>query len=205
MSSQQLTVVLPMHNNERQIRSIVFDLLDLSVTTKVPLRLVIVDDGSTDDTFEAACELARKFPQIIVLRQPVRGGLQSVLNLVCRRMHISMAIVHDGVTPIIPGELKQLIVRHHIGGTDSVGDVPAPADDQRGARRFAAIRTLQQNMEHAHRKVSGFHWQRFEKPLVPRRRIVADPATRPTPVLSTLPMTTFLAQLPTGVSSTIKP
>jgi glycosyltransferase involved in cell wall biosynthesis len=108
--NQQLTVVLPMHNMERRIRSSVHDLLDLSVSIRVPLSIVIVDDGSTDDTFETACEMARMYPQIQVLRQSFRSGLGSALELIRNRLNLDMAIVHDGVSPIDPAELKELLL-----------------------------------------------------------------------------------------------
>ena len=52
MLNEQLTVVLPMHNNEREIRSSVHSILEFSVQARLSLDLVIVDDGSTDDTYE---------------------------------------------------------------------------------------------------------------------------------------------------------
>ncbi len=200
--NQLLTVVLPMHNNERQIRSSVHDLLDLSVLIKVPIDLVIVDDGSTDDTFEAACELARTYPQIQVLRQPFRSGLATVLELVRNRIAVEMVIVHDGVSPIDPAELKQLLMseggrRREVNMADAQ---TAESIDSHGSRRFAAVRTLHQNMEIAHRAALGFTWLRIEKPLVPRRRQVVEQKTTTTPVLSNLPMGNYLANFPTGAS-----
>ncbi len=198
--NQHLTVVLPMHNNERQIRSSVHDLLDLSVSIKAPIDLVIVDDGSTDDTFEAACELARTYPQIQVLRQPFRSGLATVLELVRNRVAVEMVIVHDGVSPIDPAELKQLLMseggrRRDVNPADAL---TAESIDSHGSRRFAAVRTLHQSMEIAHRSALGFTWLRIEKPLIPRRRQVVEQQKTTTPVLSNLPMGNYLASFPTG-------
>lgn len=194
---QQLTVVLPMHNMERQIRSSVHDLLDLSVLIRTPLDIVIVDDGSTDDTFETACEIARMYPQVQVLRQAFRSGLGAALELVRNRLNLDMAIVHDGVSPIDPAELKQLLL-----------DEPRPAREVaassgievRGSRRFAAVRALQQSMEIAHRAAIGFSWLRIEKPLVPRRRQVVEQSKPASPVLTTLPAANYLTTLPGGIT-----
>jgi glycosyltransferase involved in cell wall biosynthesis len=195
----QHTVVLPMHNSERQIRATVRDLLDLSETIHVPIKLVIVDDGSTDDTFESACELARQYPQVQVLRQPFRGGLGSVLELVRNRLRVDRVIVHDGVTNVEPLELKQLLVQQH-DGWHGRREMPQTKDEMnsRGSRRFAAVRALQENMEIAHRVVRGFRWLRIEKPLVPRRRPVTEKPKPSSPVLGSLTMDSYLAELPSG-------
>jgi glycosyltransferase involved in cell wall biosynthesis len=195
--NQQLTVVLPMHNMERQIRSSVHDLLDLSVLIRTPFEIVIVDDGSTDDTFETACEMARTYPQIRVLRQSFRSGLGSALELVRNRLDLDMAIVHDGVSPIDPAELKELLLNE----PQPAREVAAVANglDARGSRRFAAVRTLQRSMEIAHRAVIGFSWLRIEKPLVPRRRQVVEQPKSVSPVLTTLPTANYLTTLPGGI------
>jgi glycosyltransferase involved in cell wall biosynthesis len=200
--NQQLSVVLPMYNNERQLRSTVHDLLDVSVMIRTPINLVIVDDGSTDDTFETACELARMYPQVQALRQTYRGGLGSVLNLVRNRLQLEMVIVHDGVTPIDPMELKQLLIEQREGwhGRDEISQ-PFENFEARGSRRFAAVRALQQSMEQAHRSVAGFNWLRLEKPLIPRRRAIANLPNPATPVLGNLPTSQYLTQLPTGLGN----
>jgi glycosyltransferase involved in cell wall biosynthesis len=196
--NQQLTVVLPMHNMERQIRSSVHDLLDLSVLIRTPLDIVIVDDGSTDDTFETACEIARMYPQIQVLRQSFRSGLGAALELVRNRLNLDMAIVHDGVSPIDPAELKELLLNE----PQPAREVAAVANglEARGSRRFAAVRALQQSMEIAHRAVIGFSWLRIEKPLVPRRRQVVEQSKPVSPVLTTLPTANYLTSLPAGIN-----
>jgi glycosyltransferase involved in cell wall biosynthesis len=195
--NQQLTVVLPMHNMERQIRSSVHDLLDLSVLIRMPLSIVIVDDGSTDDTFETACEMARMYPQIQVLRQSFRSGLGSALELVHNRLNLDMAIVHDGVSPIDPAELKELLLKEPQPTRELA--VVANSLDGRGSRRFAAVRALQQSMEIAHRAAIGFSWLRIEKPLVPRRRQVVEQWKPVSPVLTTLPTANYLTTLPGGI------
>jgi hypothetical protein len=192
-----------MHNNERQIRSAVHDILDLCASLNVTLDLVIVDDGSIDDTFETACELARTYPRIKVLRQAFRSGFASVLELVKNRLPIEMAIVHDGVSPIDPHELKQLIVsdRNRRRGVPTAETVES--FDSHGSRRLPSLRSLQRNMESAHRSVLGFTWLRLEKPMVPRRRQVVEQTQPPTPLLTNLPTANSLANFSLGFDTSI--
>jgi hypothetical protein len=120
------------------------------------------------------------------------------LELVRNRLNLDMAIVHDGVSPIDPAELKALLVNEPQPSREF-----APAtnsNEVRGSRRFAAVRALQQSMEIAHRAAIGFSWLRIEKPLVPRRRQVVEQSKPVSPVLTTLPTSNYLTSLPGGIS-----
>jgi hypothetical protein len=174
------TIVLPVHNAERSLRADVARILELSETTARRLQLVIVDDGSTDGTFEAACELARQFPQVTVLRQPHRGGLRPALDAVRRRLRVEQVIAHNGVGPVNLEELAGLL--------DTPTGSPPPAarqplagslDGDRGSRRFGAITKLHARMAAAHSSVSAFRWLRLDEPIVPRRKSLAPLAGAP--------------------------
>lgn len=172
---QPLTVVLPMHNCERQLRSSVLDILDLTSSVTRMLQIVVVDDGSTDDTYETACELARLYPQLTVLRQPVRQGLGAALDLVRNRLAVEMVIVHDGVSTIDVAQLQMMLQeenanRNPVEKAEQVSDSTMQSTMQSsGSRRFAAVRALHDRMEQAHRSATCFRWMQLEKPLVPRR------------------------------------
>ncbi len=73
------TIVLPVHNRERTLRPEVLRILDLAEIMHRRVVVAIVDDGSRDGTYEAACELARQFPQVRALRQPHQCGLGAAL------------------------------------------------------------------------------------------------------------------------------
>ncbi len=187
-----------MHNMERQIRSSVHDLLELSVLVRVEFQLVIVDDGSSDETYETACELARRYPQIMVLRQPFRSGLSAIIELVRNRLSVDMVMLHDGVSPIGSRELKDLLLS--LGAPEQeISSSNTTERESRGSRRFAAVRALHDNMEHAHRKVLGFAWIKIEKPLVPRRRSMLQTSENPANV--GIPVASFLINLPSGLST----
>jgi glycosyltransferase involved in cell wall biosynthesis len=149
--SSPVTIVLPVHNAERTLRPMIASILELANAPQRRLTIAIVDDGSTDDTFETASELARDYPQVRVFRQPFQGGLGPALEDVRQRLGVSEAIVHDGVGPI---DLSQL----------------AAFAEHRGSRRFAAVSALNTRMASAHRSIMSFHWLKLAEPARPRRR-----------------------------------
>jgi len=169
--NQLLTVILPMHNCERQLRSAVLDILDLAPSITRALAVVIVDDGSTDDTYDTACELARSYPQVTVLRQSIQQGLGAALDLVRNRLAVESVVVHDGISAIDAAQLQALLQ------TDSADERlveksirPSTSTmESSGSRRFTAVRALHTSLEQAHRSVTCFRWMQLDKPLVPRR------------------------------------
>lgn len=194
---QSLTVVLPVHNGERQLRSSVQDILDLAPTSQRPLQIVIVDDGSTDDTYDTACELMRMYPQLTVLRQSVRQGLGAALELVRNRLAVEMVLVHDGVSTIDTLQLQTMLQTAGAGTAvvERAVSPTTPNTESTGSRRFSAVRALHDRMEQAHRKAACFRWIQLDKPLVPRRRSSAPSTKTPQPIglpikVSALPMGT---------------
>jgi Glycosyl transferase family 2 len=185
---QPLTIVLPVYNFERKLRSSVLEVLELAHSFTQDFSLVIVDDGSSDETYEAAFELARTYPQVNVLRQPARQGLGRVLEMVRNNLATEMAIVHDGISPIDVDQLESLLNSSAIDRVEHAAETMRDATGQGscGSRRLASLRTLHDDLEHAHRRLTGFCWMKLEKPLTPRRCRELGPTTT-FPSLGSLP------------------
>lgn len=169
-----VTIVLPVHNVQRTLRSSLLGMMELAETTGRRLQVAVVDDGSTDATYEIACELASEFPQLTVLRQPYQRGLGSALELVRSRLGITDVVAHNGVGEIDHHELAILL-----GGSER-RDAPhasaaAIADNSRGSRRAGALPTLNARLAEAHRTGGAFRWLRIDEPAAPRRKRAATP------------------------------
>jgi hypothetical protein len=169
------TIVLPVHNRERTLRPEVLRILDLAEVLHRRVVIAIVDDGSRDGTFETACELAREFPQIRVLRQPHQGGLGGALEQVRTRLGAEQVVAHDGVTAIDLDELAQLL-----SATEQPRPMamPAPretATEASGSRRFAAPMAHPARQAVAARVLGSFRWLRLDEPVKPRRSRAAHP------------------------------
>lgn len=200
MLDQPLTVVLPVYNFERKLRRSVLELLELAHSLTGDFSLLIVDDGSTDETYETACELARTYPQMRVLRQSARQGLGRVLEIVRNNLATEMVVVHDGISPIDVDQLKVLLHSHIADREDLATESmrEATGEGSCASRRMTTFRSLHDDLDHAHRRLRGFCWMKLEKPLTPRRcRAVGPAATFPS--LSALPTTA--TPLPLGLHS----
>jgi hypothetical protein len=169
--NQSVTIVLPTYNFERELRRSVLEVVELVNEFTYEFSIVIVDNGSTDETYETACELACTYPQIKVLRQSVRQGLGRVLEMVRNSFAMEMVVVHDGVSPINIAQLKTVLSTTGSARTDLAAESmrEVAGESASASRRFASLRTLHNSMEQAHRSLRGFCWIKLERPLVPRR------------------------------------
>lgn len=165
--SSAVTIVLPVHNVERNLARVLARVLEVAYSLGQRLEVAIVDDGSIDGTYEAACELARRYPQVRVLRQPFQRGLRAALELVRRELGVERVVAHDGVNAVNAEELCQVL-------RDSSHTVPrptllglSPVGEGRRSRRSATLTAVQ----HEPRSSAGaFHWLRLDDTDVPRRK-----------------------------------
>lgn len=72
-----VTVLMPVYNGERFLRDQVCSIL---VQRNVDVRLVILDDGSTDESFTLATELARDDDRITIVERRPNGGLIAAVD-----------------------------------------------------------------------------------------------------------------------------
>jgi hypothetical protein len=66
-----VSTIVPVHNRPTLLRKAVESVL---AQTYRPIEVVVVDDGSTDDTPEAAARLADRHPEVTVIRQANQGA-----------------------------------------------------------------------------------------------------------------------------------
>lgn len=141
-----LTIVLPIYNREARIRSDVDRVLEAVVDLTSRVEVAIVDEGSFDDSFDIASELAARYPQVSVTRRSGRGGYAASLGAQ-RQAAGAVVVMHDGASAIDPGQLRRICgerLRQAAGYGATLDDLRAPA------RAHAA-------MVAAHDRLRGFY------------------------------------------------
>lgn len=76
MSNELLSVVIPCYNQGKYLAETVHSVL---ASTYRPLEIIIVNDGSTDDSLAVAHQLKKEHPEITVLNQ-ANGGVAKARN-----------------------------------------------------------------------------------------------------------------------------
>ena len=72
-----LSVVMPNYNHGRYLRAALQAHLDQS---QPPVEILVVDDGSTDDSRSLVQEMAAAHPRVRLIPLPVNGGVNAAMN-----------------------------------------------------------------------------------------------------------------------------
>jgi hypothetical protein len=107
--SPSVSFILPVRDQQDQLRDRVLLILDLLGELTDAFDLVIVDYGSQDETRELALDLVREFPQVDFLdRGGQDGGLYGAVEAGFRRTAGEIVFVHNPVQPFGPATLQRL-------------------------------------------------------------------------------------------------
>lgn len=153
--NKSLTIVLPVHNGEARLRSCVREILEVASDLTSAFGILIVDDGSTDATFEVAEELSARYPQVSVRRHRYHRGLGPTIDYVQRHVRSDAVMIHDGVTPIDANQMRNEW-RRWIAGSQSAARSVDPITSQTDICDFANLPAIHAAMERAHGKMLGF-------------------------------------------------
>jgi glycosyltransferase involved in cell wall biosynthesis len=104
-----LGIVLPVSNAEWTLRRQVQDLLDTLPDLVSRFEILIVDDGSTDQTAEVAHELAIQYPQVRVIRQPHRKGSQAALDAAVRLLDADLILMVEDGAPLRTSDVQRVM------------------------------------------------------------------------------------------------
>jgi glycosyltransferase involved in cell wall biosynthesis len=111
---RSLSVLLPVRNLQSSLSTSVHEILDVMAELTSRFELVIIDEASTDGTWEVARELAQLYPQVRSLRTHVAESAPAHSNRISeRRTQVRAAqgdvvIAHDGSSPIDAHEIVRL-------------------------------------------------------------------------------------------------
>lgn len=103
--SEILSVVIPAYNERVTISKVVRQVMQLPHLHEI----VIVDDCSTDGTFELASELAAAHPQVRLLRHAVNSGKTAALRTGFAATTGEIVIVQDADLEYHPSEIPTVI------------------------------------------------------------------------------------------------
>ncbi len=105
-----VTVVVPLFNEGKSIYDTIVSLVKLDYPAD-KLQITIVDDCSTDDSYEWACKGAREFSNVKVLRNPHNMGKRKGINHAVRESTSEIIVSVDSDVIVYPTALRELIAR----------------------------------------------------------------------------------------------
>ncbi len=105
-----VTVVVPLFNEGRSIYDTIVSLVKLEYPAD-KLTITIVDDCSTDDSYEWACKAAALYSNVTVLRNPHNMGKRKGINHAVSKATSEIIVSVDSDVIIYPTALKELVAR----------------------------------------------------------------------------------------------
>ncbi len=115
----RLSLVIPCYNEEKTLARCVDRVLEIT-DDSLQLEIIIVDDGSRDNSLSVALELATNHPQIKVLQQPRNLGKGAALRAGFAEATGDFVAVQDADLEYDPRDLKRLLVPLREGRADVV-------------------------------------------------------------------------------------
>jgi glycosyltransferase involved in cell wall biosynthesis len=106
--NRSLSVILPVHNAQSWVFEQSVQILDVVAELTDRFELLLLDDGSTDATYEVARDLVRRYPQVRLLREPVRRGASLAIRQGLRKSSGDIVVAHSGEGAIDAQEIVRL-------------------------------------------------------------------------------------------------
>lgn len=102
-----VSVIIPAHNEEVGIAKTINSLLDSEYRD---LEIIVVDDGSTDRTYEVATKIKKSFSDdIVVIKSMTNRGKASALNTGILNAKGEIVITIDADSYVKPGSILELV------------------------------------------------------------------------------------------------
>jgi cellulose synthase/poly-beta-1,6-N-acetylglucosamine synthase-like glycosyltransferase len=105
-----ITVVIPLFNEGSSIYQTIVSLVKLDYPQD-KLGITVVDDCSTDDSYEWACKAAREYRNVRVLKNPHNMGKRKGINHAVRESTSEIIVSVDSDVIVHPRALRELVAR----------------------------------------------------------------------------------------------
>lgn len=104
-----LSIVVPAYNEAASIRQVVDHLAEIASRDVESYEIIVVDDGSTDDTSKIVKSVAGENDCVIGLRSPANRGKGSAVKLAAQVARGNAVVVVDGDMEIDASSLKEYV------------------------------------------------------------------------------------------------
>lgn len=123
--TRSLSILLPVHNAQPYLEHLVEDLLEVVPELTTDFEVLIVDNGSTDDTSDTAQQLVARYPQVDAIRNDLQLDSESALRPALEIARGDVIFLREEGTPLDLREIGKLWAR--MDGRQMVVARPASA------------------------------------------------------------------------------
>ncbi len=103
-----LSVIMPVHNVETVVAERIHGLLEILSEIAADFELLVIDDGSTDQTEEILHDLVPNYPQLRVLHIDSQASEDHLLQVGFEHTRGEVVMFCDGESPLSSFEIRRL-------------------------------------------------------------------------------------------------
>ena len=103
-----ISVVIPTYNAEKSIYLLLKSLFKELTLLKLSFEIIIVDDNSTDSSFEIANSFSQEHLQIIAIKTNNNEGKGNAVTTGAKKITTDYLIVHDADLEYFPSDIPDL-------------------------------------------------------------------------------------------------
>jgi glycosyltransferase involved in cell wall biosynthesis len=111
IDTRDLSIIIPIHNEEGNIIPLCQKLSKQLQQIQRSYEIIIVDDGSTDSTFEKISQLNKQDPRIKIIKFRKNFGKSTALNVAFRSAKGDLIITMDGDLQDDPEEIPKFLAK----------------------------------------------------------------------------------------------
>lgn len=115
MNPLQISIVIPVHNEQENLQELLSRLAATMHLLKKPYEIILIDDGSTDDSLKILREAIQKYPSIKVVRLNRNYGQHAALFAGFSQAQGEMIVTIDADLQNPPEEIPKLIQKMEEG------------------------------------------------------------------------------------------
>jgi polyisoprenyl-phosphate glycosyltransferase len=137
--SPLISVVIPLYKEAANLRPLLSGVTTALAKTGAPFELIVIDDGSPDETWQILSEEAKAFPTLHGLRLSRNFGKELALCAGLERAQGDAVIVMDGDGQHPPELLPEMVRLWQTSGVDIVEAVKSKRGPESFTQRFGAL------------------------------------------------------------------
>ena len=123
-----ISIIIPLFNERENVVTYESDLFPaigaIAQECGESFEFVMVDDGSSDDTFERVSDLARQRDDVVVLRHKKNSGMGTAIRTGLARAKGDLIVTMDSDLTFRPQDVRVLIAAYRRTGADCISGSP---------------------------------------------------------------------------------
>jgi len=104
--SQKVSVIIPAHNEAERIVNNIEETVKTFNEFNCPYEIIVIDDGSTDNTYEEVKKLSHRYKHIVVSKNWENYGKGRAIKKGCRLASGDFIVFLDADMDLHPGQLQ---------------------------------------------------------------------------------------------------